>query len=226
MTEKDLKEAAGKKLEEAYRLKSLEDGPSEETVAKWIAIADQRRAENRRRKKKILSCAAALALCICIGATCVLKTPNAVAGGSGGTKVEGGLTRISSYNSTEDLPDEIKEKFILFGDNMQGFDLVEATVEKGEEFTKFSLDYYDDLDNELFITEVMTSSDSGFTHMNDVDAVKENWGEIEVYIKTYDSDKRESLYSFIANDIIFTINTSEAVPKENVRQFVEKAVRN
>lgn len=88
MKEKDLKETIGKKLEEAYLAKPMGQAPSEETVAKWIAIADQRRAERRRRKKKIISCAAACALCVCIGVTCVVKPPNAVAGGSGGTKVD------------------------------------------------------------------------------------------------------------------------------------------
>ena len=52
MKEKDLKETIGKKLEEAYLAKPMGQAPSEETVAKWIAIADQRRAERRRRKKK------------------------------------------------------------------------------------------------------------------------------------------------------------------------------
>ena len=61
MKEKDLKETIGKKLEEAYLAKPMGQAPSEETVAKWIAIADQRRAERRRRKKKIISCAAACA---------------------------------------------------------------------------------------------------------------------------------------------------------------------
>ena len=54
MKEKDLKETIGKKLEEAYLAKPMGQAPSEETVAKWIAIADQRRAERRRRKKKIM----------------------------------------------------------------------------------------------------------------------------------------------------------------------------
>lgn len=63
MKEKDLKETIGKKLEEAYLAKPMGQAPSEETVAKWIAIADQRRAERRRRKKKIIAvCIIALAL--------------------------------------------------------------------------------------------------------------------------------------------------------------------
>lgn len=52
MKEKDLKETIGKKLEEAYLAKPMGQAPSEETVAKWIAIADQRRAERRRPQEK------------------------------------------------------------------------------------------------------------------------------------------------------------------------------
>ena len=51
MKEKDLKETIGKKLEEAYLAKPMGQAPSEETVAKWIAIADQRRAERPPQEK-------------------------------------------------------------------------------------------------------------------------------------------------------------------------------
>ena len=51
MKEKDLKETIGKKLEEAYLAKPMGQAPSEETVAKWIAIVDKRSAESRRRKR-------------------------------------------------------------------------------------------------------------------------------------------------------------------------------
>ena len=49
MKEKDLKETIGKKLEEAYLAKPMGQAPSEETVAKWIAIVDQRRAERQEK---------------------------------------------------------------------------------------------------------------------------------------------------------------------------------
>lgn len=225
MKEKDLKETIGKKLEEAYLAKPMGQAPSEETVAKWIAIADQRRAERRRRKKKIISCAAACALCVCIGVTCVVKPPNAVTGGSGGNSIGEDLTKMSSYDSQDDLPDKIKENFILFKELPQGFELSESIVENGESFTKLSLDYYDNLNNEIFITEIRTSSDSGLTHMNDADTVKETWGDIDVYMKIYDSDQRETSYSFMFDDIMFSINVSDGVTKEDIKLMIEKAVR-
>ena len=49
MKEKDLKETIGKKLEEAYLAKPMGQAPSEETVAKWIAIEEPKGAAARKR---------------------------------------------------------------------------------------------------------------------------------------------------------------------------------
>ena len=226
MTEKDLKEAAGKKLEEAYKLKSLEDGPSEETVAKWIAIADQRRAENRRRKKKILSCAAALALCICIGATCVVKTPNAVAGGSGGTKVEAGMRTSSTYSSYEDLPEEVKDEFILFNEVPDGYRLKEIQVEKNENLEKLCASYINDSSEEIYVRENKISGDSNASTVVNSDASVEQWGEITVYITKYTSGAKEATYRFIHEDLMVKIVVSESITTEQVKEMLENAVWN
>lgn len=61
--------------------------------------------------------------------------------------------------------------------------------------------------------------------MNDADTVKETWGDIDVYMKIYDSDQRETSYSFMFDDIMFSINVSDGVTKEDIKLMIEKAVR-
>ena len=41
----------GNKFEEAYLSKEFQEAPSDETIAKWIAIAELRREERRRRNR-------------------------------------------------------------------------------------------------------------------------------------------------------------------------------
>lgn len=223
MTEKDLKEAAGKKLEEAYKLKSLEDGPSEETVAKWIAIADQRRAENRRRKKKILSCAAALALCICIGATCVVKTPNAVAGGSGGTKVEAGMSTKDVYKSEDQIPESIREKFLFFEELPEGYEFAEATFVEGEHIETFRISYDNKNNEEIFLNE--TRGDDTLLASITSDTVKEKWGNIEVYIATYESGDEEIVYMFSYNEVVVSVNVPKEMEYADIKNAIQKAVQ-
>ena len=47
----------------------------------------------------------------------------------------------------------------------------------------------------------------------------------EVYMKIYDSDQRETSYSFMFDDIMFSINVSDGVTKEDIKLMIEKAVR-
>lgn len=225
MTEKDLKEAAGKKLEEAYKLKSLEDGPSEETVAKWIAIADQRRAENRRRKKKILSCAAALALCICIGATCVVKTPNAVAGGSGGTKVEAGMSTKDVYKSEDQIPESIREKFLFFEELPEGYEFAEATFVKAKPFEKVHILYCNEKKEEISINEIRGDAPDSIITSVDSDAVKENWEGLDVYITEYESGLQSIAYVFVYGEVTVSISVPKSAEYSDMKSIIQKAVR-
>lgn len=222
MKEKDLKETIGKKLEEAYLAKPMGQAPSEETVAKWIAIADQRRAERRRRKKKIISCAAACALCVCIGVTCVVKPPNAVAGGSGGTKVETGMSSVKHYLTTDSIPNNVKDSFMLFSSMVQGFNFSEAIFETNDSFEKLSILYEDVDGKEIFIEEIKGTDGTVLTHEIDSGAIVENWGSIEVYINLYNRGDKETAYDFMYNDILITINVPREIETEEIKKIVER----
>lgn len=224
MTEKDLKEAAGKKLEEAYKLKSLEGGPSEETVAKWIAIADQRRAENRRRKKKILSCAAALVMCVCVGVTCVMASPNAVAGGSGGAKVEAGMSTKDVYKSEDDLPEDIKNEFLMFPYIPEEYEFVEAVIIEAENVKRISLIYKNVAGEEIVIKENNANGDGTVSQTINPEITTELWEGIKVNISTYDDGEKGHVYSFERDSLLIMVKANENLPKEKIQEMIKTAV--
>jgi len=224
MKEKDLKETIGKKLEEAYLAKPMGQAPSEETVAKWIAIADQRRAETRRRKTKIISCAAACALCVCIGVTCVVKPPNAVAGGSGGTKVETPLESVKEYSSLSELPNDIQKEFLFFSELEDNYHLVNAIVESINGTKKFTMFYELPNKEEVCVEQIKYSQNGNSSFSVDSDAVKELWNGIEVNIISYNNGEEETTYIFMYEDVLVTMNMPKMISKEEVKNMIEKAV--
>lgn len=225
MKEKDLKETIGKKLEEAYLAKPMGQAPSEETVAKWIAIADQRRAERRRRKKKIISCAAACALCVCIGVTCVVKPPNAVAGGSGGGKIEAGGTTTDIYKSESEIPHNLKEEFLTFPYIPAGYIFVEAITQSDANIEKLSISYMDSDNREIFIEELKTSQEDYISNVINSKAEVENWDGMDVYINEYTNGDKETVYTFVQENILVEVKVPIEVNKEEVKNMIKKAAQ-
>lgn len=221
MKEKDLKENIGKKLEEAYLAKPMGQAPSEETVAKWIAIADQRRAERRRRKKKIISCAAACALCVCIGVTCVVKPPNAVAGGSGGTNIGIDTETNDIYTSEDQIPKGIQEKFLIFEAMPKGYEFEEATFIGNESLERFRISYRNEDREEIFVSE--TSGDGSNSTSATIDS--EQWGELEVYITKYESGAEETIYMFAYGEVIVSISVPKTIEYDEMRSIIQTAVQ-
>lgn len=225
MKEKDLKETIGKKLEEAYLAKPMGQAPSEETVAKWIAIADQRRAERRRRKKKIISCAAACALCVCIGVTCVVKPPNAVAGGSGGTNIGTDTETNDIYTSEDQIPKGIQEKFLLFEAMPKGYEFEEATFIGNESLERFRISYRNEDSEEIFVSETSGDGSNSTSATIDSDAIKEQWGELEVYITKYEGGAEETIYVFTYGEVIVSISVPKTIEYEEMRNIIQTAVQ-
>ena len=215
----------GNKLEEAYCSKQLQEEPSEETVAKWIAIAEQRRAERRRRNHKLISCAAALLMCVCVGVTCAINKPNAVAGSTGGNKVEVGMETVDIYTSYDELPDDVKSDFLMFAEMPIDYDLEEIRVEKNNNMNLVYLTYKNGF-NEVFYVSQMRTLVEGKTkiELNDY-TVKETWGGTDVYIKEYRTGDCEVIYMFENKGLLVKICTTKNVDYSKVRDIIEKNVR-
>lgn len=215
----------GEKLEEAYLSIPMGEPPSEETIKKWIQIADQKRAQRLKRKRILLSSAAAVVLCAGVCATCILHTPEAVAGNSGEVKIEEGYQSKDIYTSLDDLPDDIKEEFLIFSDIPEGYSLKDATVERDDNLQTVTFNYRDVNGEQIMIKEKkpIYMEDSVSITVN-FDGEKERWDTLDVYIRDYSSGDKNIIYNFVHKEVQVKIITSHMINKDEVKEIVKKAI--
>ena len=212
----------GNKFEEAYLLKEFQEAPSDETIAKWIAIAELRREERRRRNRKLVSLASILLICICVGVTCTIKHPRAVAGSSGGNRVESGMETIDVYTSYDEIPDDIKSDFLMFEHVPKEYSLKEIIVRKFDNMEKITLSYSNTEDREITIEEVSGKNEEVITNIINRNDNSENWYGIDIYISSYGNNIKQVVYSFVIGNVIVEIKTDEIVLKKDIKMMVKE----
>ena len=215
----------GEKLEEAYLSIPMGEPPSEETIKKWIQIADQKRAQRLKRKRILLSSAAAVVLCAGVCATCILHTPEAVAGNSGEVKIEEGMDANDVYKSKDNLPEWVKEEFVMIDNPPEGFTLEKYEVRTNDIVKTFSI-FYENINNEkIVINEVANSDYDNSTMVLNKNVDVEIWGDVQVYVNLYmDNNNATMAYSFEYGDLVITVKAPEKLDKEEIKAMVTNAV--
>lgn len=215
----------GEKLEEAYLSIPMGDPPSEETIKKWIQIADQKRAKRLKRKRILLSSAAAVVLCVGVCATCILYTPEAVAGNSGEVKIEESMESKDIYKSKSALPDWVKEEFVMIDNPPEGFKLEKYEISESNIMKSFSIFYTNINGEQVVINELDVSGDNNSTMILNRRTDAEKWGDIQVYINSYkDNDLLLKAYSFEYGDLVISVKAPEKINSKEIRTMVENTV--
>lgn len=215
----------GEKLEEAYLSIPMGDPPSEETIKKWIQIADQKRAKRLKRKRILLSSAAAVVLCAGVCATCILHTPEAVAGNSGEVKIEESMESKDIYKSKSALPDWVKEEFVMIDNPPEGFKLEKYEISESNIMKSFSIFYTNINGEQVVINELDVSGDNNSTMILNRRTDAEKWGDIQVYINSYkDNDLLLKAYSFEYGDLVISVKAPEKINSKEIRTMVENTV--
>lgn len=215
----------GEKLEEAYLSIPMGEPPSEETIKKWIQIADQKRAKRLKRKSILLSSAAAVVLCAGVCATCILHTPEAVAGNSGEVKIEEGMESKEQYNSEESVPEEIKKEFLWFDYIPKDFNFSKAIVERVENLNTLYVFYENHDENLIEIKELKSVEETYTSNKISSGTERETWNGIEVYVKSYYTGEKATIYTCIYEDISIEVTVPEDFEKAEVQKMLEEAVR-
>lgn len=215
----------GEKLEEAYLSIPMGEPPSEETIKKWIQIADQKRAQRLKRKRILLSSAAAVVLCAGVCATCILHTPEAVAGNSGEVKIEMGMDSKEQYNSEDSVPEEIKKEFLWFDYIPNDFAFSVARVERVENLSTLQIFYENQANHSIEIKEIEVEDETFALSNLSSDTLKENWNGLEIYVKSYYTGERATVYSYIHEKMLIEITVPENFDKSEIQKMLEKAVR-
>lgn len=212
----------GEKLEEAYLSIPMGEPPSEETIKKWIQIADQKRAKRLKRKRILLSSAAAVVLCAGVCATCILHTPEAVAGNSGEVKIEESMESKDIYKSKSALPDWVKEEFVMIDNPPEGFKLEKYEISESNIMKSFSIFYTNINGEQVVINELDVSGDNNSTMILNRRTDAEKWGDIQVYINSYkDNDLLLKAYSFEYGDLVISVKAPEKINSKEIRTMVE-----
>lgn len=215
----------GEKLEEAYLSIPMGEPPSEETIKKWIQIADQKRAKRLKRKRILLSSAAAVVLCVGVCATCILHTPEAVAGNSGEVKIEEGMDVNDVYKSKDNLPEWVKEEFVMIDNPPEGFMLEKYEICESNIMKSFSIFYTNINGEQVVINELDVSGDNNSTMILNRRTDAEKWGDIQVYVNLYmDNNNATTAYSFEYGDLVITVKAPEKLDKEAIKAMVTNAV--
>ena len=215
----------GEKLEEAYLSIPMGEPPSEETIKKWIQIADQKRAKRLKRKRILLSSAAAVVLCAGVCATCILHTPEAVAGNSGEVKIEESMESKDIYKSKSALPDWVKEEFVMIDNPPEGFKLEKYEISESNIMKSFSIFYTNINGEQVVINELDVSGDNNSTMILNRRTDAEKWGDIQVYINSYkDNDLLLKAYSFEYGDLVISVKAPEKINSKEIRTMVENTV--
>lgn len=215
----------GEKLEEAYLSIPMGEPPSEETIKKWRQIADQKRAQRLKRKRILLSSAAAVVLCAGVCATCILHTPEAVAGNSGEVKIEESMESKDIYKSKSALPDWVKEEFVMIDNPPEGFKLEKYEISESNIMKSFSIFYTNINGEQVVINELDVSGDNNSTMILNRRTDAEKWGDIQVYINSYkDNDLLLKAYSFEYGDLVISVKAPEKINSKEIRTMVENTV--
>ena len=215
----------GEKLEEAYLSIPMGEPPSEETIKKWIQIADQKRAQRLKRKRILLSSAAAVVLCAGVCATCILHTPEAVAGNSGEVKIEEGMESKDKKKKKSALPDWVKEEFVMIDNPPEGFKLEKYEISESNIMKSFSIFYTNINGEQVVINELDVSGDNNSTMILNRRTDAEKWGDIQVYINSYkDNDLLLKAYSFEYGDLVISVKAPEKINSKEIRTMVENTV--
>lgn len=225
MKEKDYRKEIGEKIEEAYLSMPIGDPPSREKFDKWIAIAEQRRKERIRRRRKLASCAAAMLLCVFLGVACIVQPPQVAAGGKGGGKIEQTLETTDVYKSQADLPEEVKEEFLMFPELPEGYEETEAQIQNNKGIKTFSFMSKNESKEELFVEETIALNGETSLSVVESDSIKDIWGDIEVFIKKYNDGTQETVYMFFYKEIFVRINAPTDLEKTQIKEMVKKAVQ-
>lgn len=211
----------GRKLERACLFDSDIEDPSPETVKMWMEKAKELREKRRRRKRLLISSAAVFVLSVGIGATIAFEQPSAEAGNSGEVRIETGMESKDTYASVDEVPDSVKEEFLMFEQIPEGYELKEAQVKTNSSSKMLSLVYVQKGNPEMIINQIKVDDDNNFSLNLNNDSIKEQWGETEIYVNTYYDDVKMTSYSFEKDDILVTIKVADNVQKGQIKQMIE-----
>ena len=213
MEDRDYRSEVGKKIEEALAngdfdlIEDLIEVPPMETFMQWAEKGEEKRKKRVCRKKILVSCVAVcvIALSAMVAVQC-FNPPEVEADPDSGVDIElNDMESVVIYDSWENLPVEIKEKFIEVKNLPEEYKVKQLQVSEGETATKIkyiinneiSIRQYINIDGSLPIT-IITENNGTFVV-----------GETTVYVERKENVRTTTYKCIIGNvmvDIVVPID--------------------
>ena len=218
----DYRRLLGERLARAEMLAGDIDPPSDKEILRWKRLAQKRRHEKQRRKRALLSLAAVVALAFSINLLPAIEIPDAQADRDDVTEITDGREEsegmlVDTYYDYTEIPQDVKEEFLLLSDPPAGFELTEVrvvTTGKKEELKSL----FSNKEGLSFAIR-QCNSEAALQAVVNRDRF-EMWDGIQVWVKEFTTGDEETAYIFVANGAYFNILTDNGVDKSTIKEAV------
>ena len=136
-----------------------------------------------------------------------------------------GMDSKEQYNSEDSVPEEIKKEFLWFDYIPNDFAFSVARVERVENLSTLQIFYENQANHSIEIKEIEVEDETFALSNLSSDTLKENWNGLEIYVKSYYTGERATVYSYIHEKMLIEITVPENFDKSEIQKMLEKAVR-
>lgn len=229
MRDKDsYRDLLGERIENAYREKGDISKPTEIQMAKWKQIANMRRREKIRRRKIIASLASVFAMVFCVGMVSMFQIPDAEAGRDGIVDIIDSRDNdenifADTYQNQEELPMDIKEEFLMFGDLPEDYEFEEIKIIHVGRKQRYEARISND---KMQIVDIYQHKIEGGDYPENVVASGDEkviWGEKEICISNH-TDEKTIVYSFLYKSTFVTIRSNDDIEQNIIKEMVNEVV--
>ncbi len=218
----DYRRLLGERLARAEMLAGDIDPPSDKEILRWKRLAQKRRHEKQRRKRVLLSLAAVAALAFSINLLPAIEIPDAQADRDDVTEITDGREEsegmlVDTYYDYTEIPQDVKEEFLLLSDPPAGFELTEVRVVTVGDKTDCESEYR----NQESKTFVIRQDNYSVAPQVIVDSdYVEIWNGSQIRVKEFTNGEEATIYRFVCGDSFFNVMADRDVSKETIKEAV------
>lgn len=223
MTDKnDYRRLLGERIARAHLLQNEVEPPAAEDIACWKRLALAKKQERKRRLRNMATLASVLAVVCCASLVPLFHIPDAQADKDSfvemiDAKNHENTTFVDTYLCYDDVPREILESFYAFNETIAGFELSEIRVITVNEDTKLEADFKNKEGTSFTIKQKRAQNETKVIANYDY---VEIWNNIEVGIKTYSNNAKQTTYKFTKNNIFVEIIADCSVQEKIIKEAV------
>lgn len=224
----NIKELIGARLEEIHLSETMADTmPSDEEILRWEALADARRAQKQRNKRRLLSLAAVFLLAIVVGVAVIVSPPDAEAGGDGRAVIvdslDSGGKVITRYESLDKMPTTISESFIILDARERCWKTREIKNNRTNNTMQLEITYTNSKGDEINIYQLKNMDGSKLENVTFPTDRKIRIENIDVYIYEDTKDDRKETLNFVYRDVYICIYC-ETEKEDEVVKLIKEAL--